>query len=536
MKFKNIISVALACTLMFSLVGCSSKNEKTTAKDSVNIGMLADPDSLNPLISLDGGAGSWFSGLTYPTLLGQDEDANIIPYTSEKAETSEDGLTVTYHLRKDLKWSDGTPFTSTDVAFTKSLAGDQGLSPLMASPLALVESVNTPDEYTVEFKLKQPSYSFVNSVGIRLKIVPKHIWEKIEEPANYLNDKDQVAMGPYKLSEFKKGEYYTYEAVENWFETPEKFDAKKLVFRIYPDANALTLALENGEIDIIGASLPADLINGLAEKGYKKVETSSLGFVHVGFNLNNGVLSDVNIRKAIAMAIDKETLLQFAVKGQGEVMESIISPAFKDLISEDENTKFPIYSAESAKELLKNAGYSDTDGDGILNTPNGENVSFKIMIIANDSAISNGADVVKKCLSEVGIDMEIESIERSTFIQRRLSKEFDAYLANWGTMEPMLGDFILNYLSSSPVYFNGVKCDSIENSVVGMQCAKNEDELKTAIYDFQVAMADHCINVPLYTQKLFYVYNPEKIVNLKAYPTTMRGVTCREAFFGLEYK
>lgn len=533
-KYKKISSLILVLVLLVSLTACGD-NTRTEEKETLNIGMLADPDTLNPLMTLDGNAGDWFASLTYPTLLGQDENADIIPYAAKDAKVSEDGMTVTYYLRDDLKWADGEPFTAEDVVYTKYLAGDLGLSAICGASLALVTSVDAVDEHTVEFKLSQPSYSFVNSIGVRLKIVPKHIWEKIDDPTNYLNDTNQVAMGPYALGEYEKGEYYTYEAIDDWFEFPKEFYAKKIVFRIYPDVNALTLALQNGEIDITGVSLSSDLAKDLEDKGFATTETNSLGFVHIGFNLNNQYLSDINIRKAIAMAVDKDKVLQFATKGLGSVMDSIISPAYPSLVSDDSATKYPEYNTEKAKALMAKAGYKDTDGDGILNASDGSNISFNMIIISNDAAMTNGADVVKQCLAEVGIGVEIEPLERATFIQRRAGVEFDTYLAGWGTMEPMLGDFIINYLSSSPVYFNGVKCDSIETAVLAMQSAKNEKEFKNALYDFQVGMAQDYINVPLYVQKLVYAYNPNVIDNVQAYSSTMRGVTCSEALLGIKY-
>ncbi len=542
-KYLLLLSMIL---LLLMLAACGSTGNTETdenggqdmaqaqsADGTLTLGMLADPDTLNPLATTDGNAGCWFAAMVYPTLLRQDENAEVEPYIATDYGVSEDGMVVTFTLREDLQWADGTPFTSADVAYTKYLAGDLGISPTTASALDLVESVETPDDYTVIFHLSQPSYSFVTSIGVRLYILPKHIWENVEDPANFLNNTNQVGMGPYKLAEYTEGEYYIYEAVENWLDAPNGIQAKKLVFRIYPDVNTMALALQNGEIDITARDLSYDLIEQLRGKGYEIAETNSLGFTHIGFNLENEFINDLAVRQAVAMAIDKDTVLQFAVKGQGEVMDSIVSPAFSGLQTDDAENLYPAYDVEGAKAVLAEAGYSDTDGDGILNAANGENLSFNMIVISNDVALTNGAEVIKQCLKDVGIDLEVMLLERTTFIQRRLDIDFDSYLASWGTMEPMMGDFIVNYLSSSPVYFNGVKCDATEEAVLAMQSAVNEEELVAGIHAFEKAMAQDIINVPLYMQKLSYAYNGEAVSNVQAYPSAMHGVTTPEALVNM---
>lgn len=547
---KRIVCILLTAVMLLSLCACGAAVQQPAAEpetsadapaqtdkqpgDTLTLGMLADPDTFNPLLTIDGNAGCWFAALTYPTLLTQDTGASVQPYAAESYEISEDGKAVTYHLRQDLQWSDGTPFTSADVAYTKYLAGDLGMSRLTSSVLANVEEVETPDDYTVVFHLNTPSYSFVNSIGVRLSILPKHIWENIEDPVSYLNDTDPVAMGPYKLGEYERGVYYTLEAVDNWFASPDGIPVKKLIFRVYPDENAMALALQGKEIDITARNISsAELVSQLTEAGYAMAESSSLGFVHVGFNLKNELLSDVAVRRAVAQAIDKDTCRRFAVQDAGRTMDSIISPAFTGLGSDDADAKYPAYDAEAARQTLADAGYEDTDGDGVLNAPNGENLSFNMIYISNDIASVNCIDVIKQNLADIGIALEPMPLERTTFSSTRLNGEFDSYLAGWGTMEPMLGDFIINYLSSSVVYFNGEKCDATEEAVLAMQNATSEKELVDGIHAFEKAMAQDFINVPLYIQQLDYLYNADVVENVTAYPSAMHGVCTPAAILAM---
>lgn len=531
-KFLKLSMIAFILVfLTVAAAACNNSpehedNSNEAVKEKLTIGMIADPDTLNPLATIDGNAGVWFANLSYPSLLTIDENGNPMPYAAEKYYANEDATVITYELRKDLQWSDGTPFTAQDVAYTKYVSGDLGLNAMLAAAFAQIEAVETPDDHTVVFKMKDSCYNFMNQVGILSRIIPKHIWENIDDPKNYTGDENSVCLGPYKLKEYKNGEYYIFEAVaDTWFTSPGEIAMKELVFRIYPDLNAMSLALQNGEIDLTGKDLPFDLVQQLQNQGYQVAKNVSQGYSHLSFNLSNEFLADVNLRRAIAAALDKDTILQFTLKGQGVTMDSIIAPAFPDYQGKTPEAKYPSFDVDNAQQILADAGYSDTDGDGILNAPeSGKNVSFKMSIIANDLSMVNGGDVVVQNLKELGINLEVEALERTTYIQSRFDKNFDCFYGSWGTMNASLGDFTGNYTASSPVYFHVVKCDDIEDAIYHMSHAKDDADLRQSLLEFEIAMANQCISIPLYVQDFLYIYNND-IINVTAYPSMMNGVT-----------
>ncbi|MDR1194665.1 MAG: ABC transporter substrate-binding protein [Peptococcaceae bacterium] len=493
----------------------------------LRLGMLADPDTLNPLTSIDGNAGHWFSAMSYPPLLLPDQNANPLPNLAERYEVSDDGLDVTFYLRGDLAWSDGVPFTSADVAYTKYLAGDLRLSNVLTTPLEAVEEVRTPDPRTVIFHLKSPTYTFVTAIGLRLPIVPKHIWEKMDDPKSFLNEEDPVVMGPYRLREFRRGEYYRFDLIkDNWPAAPDGArPAKELLFRVYPDVNGLSLALQSGEIDLTARDIPYDIALQLEQKGYGLTQNISLGFTHIGFQLENRFLADPTLRRAIAESLDKQTILDFSMKGQGDVMDSIIAPIYRDYQGSDPAAKYPGLDPEKARAELAAAGYQDTDGDGILNAPgSGDNVSFNMLLTANDNAQVNGAEIIARNLRDVGINLEITPLERTTYISRRLSRDFDSYLGSWGYMQAPQGDFVINYDATSPVYFHAVEQPATAAAVRHMRSAVSEADLKDSIREFEIAMAADCMAIPLYAPRFFYAYDPKAIDNVRAYPSMVYGV------------
>jgi peptide/nickel transport system substrate-binding protein len=495
--------------------------------DLLRLGMLADPDTLNPLSSIDGNAGHWFSALSYPPLLLPDQNANPLPNLAARYEVSADGLDVTFYLRDDLTWSDGTPFTSADVAYTKYLAGDLRLSNVLTTPLEAVEEVITPNPQTVVFHLKSPTYTFVTAIGLRLPIVPKHIWEKLENPKGFLNEKDPVVLGPYQLKEFRRGEYYRFDLIKDpWFAAPDGAQpAKELLFRIYPDVNGLALALQSGEIVLTARDIPYDIAAQLEQKGYGLAQNISLGFTHTGFQLENRFLADPVLRRAIAEALDKQTILDFSMKGQGDLMDSIIAPIYRDYQSNDPAAKYPDYNPEKAKADLAAAGYQDTDGDGILNAPgSGDNVIFNMILIANDNAQVNGSEIIVRNLRDIGINLEAMHLERTTYISRRLSRSFDSYLGSWGYMQAPQGDFVVNYAATSPVYFHAVEQPATAAAVRHMRSAVSEADLKDSIHEFEIAMVEDCMAIPLYAPRFFYAYNQKEINGVEAYPSMVYGV------------
>jgi peptide/nickel transport system substrate-binding protein len=514
------ISVLSLAAVFFA--SCGGQRSSSGGKVRLTVGVTSDPDTLNPCASRDV-TGEWFSCVQYPTLLKRGQDASLQPYGAESFSVSPDGFEITFNLRKDLKWTDGTPFSSADVAYTKYLDGDLRISN-NAGAFDLVTEVLTPDDHTVIFRLAQPSYMFLGSIGPWTRIVPKHIWEKLDDPATYLNDRDVVAMGPWVLKEARRGEYYIYEAVDSWFQAPGgKVAIDELVFRVYPDINAMVLAVQSGEIDVTAKEIPFDSADMLKQAGFVIETNDSLGYIHTSFNADNEFLTDVNLRRALAAALDKKNIVQFAIKNEGSIMHSIISPVFQRLPSGLPSSLYPSYDPDAARRILAGAGYRDTDGDGIVNAPNGKNVSFSMMYDGNDIVVKTSAEIVHQNYKDIGVDLQLISLERTTYSQRLRNKDFDSWLGGWGIMEVLNGDMNIVYESTSAMYYYGKVFPNIDAALKLIREAGTYDQMVNGIHRFEEAMAGECIAIPLFVQRFAYPHNT-KFEGFQTYPSNLCGI------------
>jgi peptide/nickel transport system substrate-binding protein len=527
--------IVFAVLLAAVTLGCGG-GSKSAEKVRLNVGINADPDTLNPAVSRDV-AGFWLASLQYPTLLKRDSNAALQPFGAEGFTISDDGMEITFNLKKDLKWSDGTPFTSADVLYSKYLMADLRLSNL-AGNFDMVQEILTPDDHTVVFKLVKPSYTFVGGIGPWMHILPKHIWEKIDDPGKFLNDKDVVGMGPYLLKEAKRGEYYIYEAAGNWFQAPGggKPAVDEIVLRVYPDMNAMVLALQSGEIDVTAAAVPFDSAEMLKSAGLQIENNDSLGYIHTSFNTRNEFLADLAVRRALAAAIDKKTILQFAIKNEGSVMDSIVSPVFVGLGSTSPAAKYPSYNPAEAKKYLSDAGYKDTNGNGIVNSPrSGRDVKFNMIYDGSDIVVKNAVEIVYQNYKAIGIDLELLPMEKTTYTGRLRSLDFDSWLGGWGTMEILNGDMNIVYESTSTMYYYGPPekpFTDIDAALDLIKKAGTYDQIVTGVHAFEEAMAKECIAIPLFVQHFAYPHNV-KFQGYKVFPSNLCGIIDPECIVNL---
>ena len=219
--------------------------------------------------------------LTYDLLVDfSPKDSSPVPGLADSWETSDDGLTWTFHLNKDAKWHDGKPVTSEDVAYTfqRILDEEQGL---YIDYVKQIESIETPDEHTVVFTTKEPS---VQMLSMYVYILPKHIWEDVpaDETKSFKNE-PAIGSGPFQAVEWKKGQFARLKANPDYFRGAPKID--EIIFQFYDNDDTMVQALKNGEVDYI-RSMPINLFKSLENQ--EGIETNSApdpGFTELGFNL-----------------------------------------------------------------------------------------------------------------------------------------------------------------------------------------------------------------------------------------------------------
>jgi peptide/nickel transport system substrate-binding protein len=490
---------------------------------TLKIGSLTDPDTLNVLVSNSISA-SWILDLLYPSLLTYNEQGDKVAYLATSWTTSPDGKTITYKLRNDLKWDDGQPVTSKDVKYTAEVTTKETIGN-NASLLKPTESIETPDDQTVVFHLKTPSAIFATSVGYWLKIVPQHIWSKQSEAKKFTNDQP-VGAGPFKLTKYERGQYWELEPQGNSFLAPGgRPYVDKVQFRIYPDLNTMALAFKKGEIDAIANPVPPATAKDLkTDPNIDILTTASLGYGHITFNLqreNAKALTDVAVRRALAMATNKDAILNIVLQGNGKPIAVPVSPVLGAWWNPQ--VKDYAYDLETAKKALEDAGYKDQGGVRV--GPKGK-LEFAIIY---DQAYDPMAKTVKMLADDwakIGVKLNLQGMERNTYLAKAKALDFDIYGGKWGVMDEPADYLGLLFLSDNwnkgSINYSGINDPNLDSMIKDAQMTIDPTAMKQKIWNLQQYLHDQEPVVTLWVET-YSLPVSKKWAGWKALPSDLRG-------------
>ncbi len=338
--------------------------EPLTDDTTLTIGVTQEPDNINPLDSTT--VWGWkFMRLYYDKLIRLSPDIEPLPWAAESVEAVDD-VTIAVVVRDGMTFHDGEPVTVEDIKFSYDYVVEQDFAyfrPFYA-PLDRVEIV---DERTVHFVLKEPTAFFITVTLSQIPIIPKHIWEGIEQ-ANQLSFDEipTVGSGPMKFDQWIRGEYKRLVKFEDYFAADDiAIDAIDYV--IYADSEGVYTGLLTEEVDMTAWRLePAQITLAETEAHLDVVSVPDFGYYHMTYNLRVPALDDVAFRRALAHAIPHETIVDVLLDGRGERGTSIIAP----VNAYWHNPDVPVfaYDLDLARQLLEEAGYW-WDADGYLNFP-----------------------------------------------------------------------------------------------------------------------------------------------------------------------
>lgn len=340
-----------------------------------------------------------FEPLLQSTLFKSADDGSIINDLATNYSVSSDGNTWTVHIRDDVRFTDGENLTAEDVAFTFNTAIGSN-SELDMSNLEKATAINNT---AVEFKLKEPQSSFIWRLRY-VGIVPEHAYKKETYGAN------PIGSGPYKLVEWDKGQQAILELNENYYGKKPYF---KKITMLFLDKDTAFAAVKSGDVDI--AEIEISHANQTVD-GYKLVDLPAARAQGLSFPMQyntgkkslqgdpigNNVTADITIRKALNIGIDRKALLDGVIYGKGAVEYTGIDQ--RDFGNPD--AKINDSSPEEAKKILENAGWKDTDGDGIREK-NGTEAEFKLYYSATDQTRQALSVAVSEQAKELGIKIDL---------------------------------------------------------------------------------------------------------------------------------
>jgi peptide/nickel transport system substrate-binding protein len=458
--------VALAAALLLpsmALGQSASTTPNPSSSDSAEpvtftLGVVGELNSANPFKQIDTSE-AFVGNLMYASLLrlGQ-KDYSVEPElatevpSQENGGISADGLTWTFHLKDGLTWSDGEPITAQDFLWTADFVMENEISSYIDG-YRFTDSIETPDDQTIVWKTTRPTL-VPGFPGYNL-ILPEHVWGKmsVKEIKEYENFPDPVVSGPFNLTEWKQGEYWAMDANPDYFEGGSTI--QRLVFRIYNSDEAVIQALLKGAIDY--SLVPtSDLFEAVKDRpGINAVATSAEAFWQLSFNLADDPSStahpavlDPEVRHAIEYAIDRETLVDRVLQGYGEPGSTPIVPFYKDWHWQPTEDEYRSFDPTEANRILDDAGYLDTDADGIREMPDGgDPLQLRLYLATTDSDGLQAAPFIRGWLRDIGIEVSIKSMTDGKLYDDWYAFDWDMILYSWGTgPDP---DFLLSTFTST---------------------------------------------------------------------------------------
>lgn len=484
---KKILIIALLVTMSFSLFAGGSGETSTAPEDktSVTFAVSGNPYRFFHLTSTGcGGDDNIVLANIYDNLLCLENDGSLSYALAESYDLNEEGTIYTFHLRHGVKFSNGQEMTAEDVKFSLD-KGAEG--PLAGSLLVNYKECRIIDDYTVEVELSAPYAAFPYCVASRVGgIASKSYWEEVGDEG-YQNN--PVGTGPYILSEYAANDYIVLTANEDhWRGAPE---IKTVRIELVADPNTMILGLQNGDYDVMG-NPSIDMVTRFeADPNIKTDITPSTGRITLYLNARTGLTADLNFRKAVQYAIDKEEINIAVNNGQATLLDVDMCPMYSAYPPE-EDLHIIENDAEKAKEYLAASSYN--------------NEEFGIMVQAG-TTYETVAKVIQAQLMEIGINCVVDAVDSTTRAVRDDARDFDGYLQDYLSSIPdadaIAGFFKPERFSEDIRY---PRADEIyELSLLG--CSAQGDDRLPYYTEICNIITDEAYNVPLYNGIVTIAYN-----------------------------
>ncbi len=417
------ITISLLSILLFlPLLG----EEIPEYGDAIVVGSIGDASTLVPIVASDS-ASHDIIGLIFNGLLKYDKNLKLTGDLAESWEVSEDKLTITFHLRKGVKWQDGKPLTARDALFTYQKLVDPQVKTPYSSDFLLVKEAKVLDDYTF-----QVTYSEPFSPGLAswtMWIMPEHLL-KGEDLNRTSFSRNPIGTGPFVFLSWKTGERIELKANPHYFEGRPYLD--RYIYRIIPDQATMFMELRAGGIDEMGLTpfqFKFQTTSPFFKKNFQKFRYPSFGYTYLGYNLKHPLFKEKKVRQALTMAIDREAIIEGVLLGLGRVATGPFVPS--SWAYNPEVKPLP-YNPDKSKEILNSLGWQDHDGDGILDK---EGIPFAFTIVTNQGNVQRKkcAEIIQENLKKIGIKVEIRIVEWATFLSEFVDKKkFEAVILGWG--------------------------------------------------------------------------------------------------------
>ncbi len=456
-----------------------------------SIGEIAD--GMNSAVSSDYSSTQHQQFVNLMTLLDYDEAAEPRPYLAESIEVAEDNRSVTFRLRRDVRWHDGEVTDAHDVAFTYETVTD----PLTAFPNAAFwdhyvkgpEGVEVLDDYTVRIRM-QPHADFLDPFRT-LGILPRHLLADVP--------RDQLKQHPYGLQcPVGNGPFVfvAHEAQDRWvFEANPAFSPSlggrpfvdRYVYRVIPEQTTILTELLTENIDVYIGPRP-DQAQAILDADHLDLKRyPSRQYVFVGWNARRPQLADPRVRRAITLGTDREEIVDAILQGYGKVANAGVPPFH--WAYDAEATASVGHDPEAAAALLDSAGWIDRDGDGVRENADGVPLSISIKYNTGNQQRQDIAEIMQAQLVGIGIDVRPQVVEWATLLQQINTPElrdFDGVVMGW-VVEYKLDDTDLFHSEriDQPYAWSGTRNPEIDRLLEELSRVVDRDEARALWNEYQ---------------------------------------------------
>jgi peptide/nickel transport system substrate-binding protein len=430
-KSRFLALFSLVATL---LAGCGDDGGASSGESSDEpvqggtaiVSRISDFDAFNQFVSTDSDAGQVLRYMLFMPLVRLDSTMNYEPYLAESTALAEDGMSLTFQLRPGVNWHDGTPVTADDVVWSAEMYMDPELAYANVQYFQFVDRVEKIDDRTVAFHFNAP-HSDPLADFLEWEPMPKHLLQDVSatEMANAPFNRNPVGNGPFRFVSWTTNQQVVFEANQEFALGRPNLD--RVVFRIIPEQTTEMTELLTGNIHLI-RNMPPEQAERAESDLTRLVTYPSRAYSFIAWNTKNPLFEDARVRRALTLGIDRQQILDALLYGYG-------TPALTDVLPFQWQFKSDIqpwpYDPNQAKQLLQQAGWSDTNGDGIIDK-DGRPFRFSLETNQGNDLREDIIVIVQSDLRKIGIDAQPRLSEWNSLIDRlTTSKDFDAVVNGW---------------------------------------------------------------------------------------------------------
>ncbi len=475
---------------VLGVVGCARSQASEANADVISVVIRASPNNFDPRMGTDENS-QRVHQLVFSQLMTVDDQLRVAPGLAARLDNP-DPLTYIAHLRHGVTFHDGHELTSKDVVYTFGSFLDPDFVSARKGAYRMLESVKALDDYTVEFKLKEPFGSF--PIQLVMQVVPDGAGDSLRT--------FPIGTGPYRFVRYLVDEEVDLSAFEGyWDGLPQNAG---VVLKINPDETMRGLELRKGTADLTVNDVSPDIAYELQKRGgLNIVQGQGVDYAYIGLNMRDPIFADKRVRHAIAYAIDREAIVKYLRRGLAQPAVGVLSPvawAFEPNVHQFN------HDVAKAKQLLDEAGYKDPDGDGPLPRLH---LSLKT---STDEFFRLQATVIQQDLAKAGIEVEVRSYEFATFYADVLKGNVQMYQLQWvGVTDPDMLRRVYHSEQVPPVGFNRAyyKSPEADRLIDLATTAKTDEERRKYYSEVQKVVAEDAPYISLWYKTNVAVMRPD---------------------------